>query len=180
MPQGDLGPHRETVARSVVFEHLAPAELDLVVAHCRLVEVERGRTVLVEGRHGDGLYIILEGQMEFFLPQRDDPQVKRPSRMRLNVLGPGRCFGEYGIIDHRPCSASAQALEPTRLCFLRREDFQRIVEQHDRLGRIVFANLLRFLVTRLRQKDEELDLTLLVSAPAGAPGEDPHPSLRKP
>jgi hypothetical protein len=57
--------------------------------------------------------------------------------------------------------APARALTPARLCFLPKADFRRIVEQNDRIGRIVNANLLRFLVSRLRGKDKELDLIIL-------------------
>ena len=78
------------------------------------------------------------------------------------MLGPGRCFGEYGLIDDQPSSASAQAMTASRLCFLPTEDFRRIVNGNDRMGRIIYADLLRFLVNRLRAKDKELDLVMFV------------------
>jgi CRP-like cAMP-binding protein len=86
---------------------------------------------------------------------------RRPSRIHLNRLGPGRCFGEYGVIDDQPSSASAQAVTPSRLCLLTRADFRGIAEEHDRIGKTVYANLLRFLIRRLRSKDKELDLIML-------------------
>ena len=121
--------------------------------------------ILTEGLPSDGLYIILEGQVEFFLPEHAGGGLRRPSRVRLNVLGPGRCFGEYGVIDDRPASASAQALAPARLCFLPKAEFRRIIAQDDRIGKVVIFNLLRFLVGRLRGKDRELDLVLLEDGP---------------
>ena len=96
-----------------------------------------------------------------FLPERAGSGAHRPSRIRLNRLGPGRCLGEYGVIDDQPSSASADALTPAKLCFLSKAEFRRLVERHDRLGRIVYANLLRYLVSRLRSKDKELDIFLL-------------------
>ena len=65
------------------------------------------------------------------------------------------------MIDDQPSSASAEALAPAKLCFLSKAEFRRLVERHDRLGRIVYANLLRYLVSRLRSKDKELDIFLL-------------------
>jgi CRP-like cAMP-binding protein len=160
-----LDRYRRTLTESVVFAQLSPAELDLVMASCRVVDVGAGQTVLTEGRKGGGLYIILEGSVEFFLPERSVAGVRRPSRIRLNVLGEGRCFGEYGLIDDQSSSASALALTASRLCVLATTDFRRIVEQNDRIGKIVYANLLRFLVNRLRSKDKELDLILFVDEP---------------
>lgn len=152
--------YRKTLVESVVLAQLSPAELDLIMGSCRLVDVPAGQTVLSEGRKGGGLYIILEGDIEFFLPDHSAAGARRPSRVRLNVLGPGRCFGEYGVIDDQPSSASAQALTAARLCVLATSDLRRIVDENDRIGKIIYANLLRFLVSRLRAKDKELDLVL--------------------
>jgi CRP-like cAMP-binding protein len=157
----DLDRYRRVVAESVVFAHLSPADVDLFLGSCRLVDADAGHLLVSEGRPSEGLYIILEGEIEFFLPARTQGRLRRASPVRLNVLGPGRCFGEYGVVDDQPTSASARALTPARLCFLPKADFRRVVEQSDRIGRIVNGNLLRFLVGRLRGKDKEVDLIIL-------------------
>jgi len=157
--------YRSTLAGSVVFADLGPAELDQIVAAGRVIDAPRGQVLLTEGRKGDGLYVILEGEIEFFLPERSPAGARRPSRVRLNVLGPGRCFGEYGLIDDQPSSASALALTAARLCVLGTADFHRVVHANDRIGRTIYANLLRFLVGRLRAKDRELDLILFADGP---------------
>ena len=162
-----LDRYRRTLAESVVFAGLDREALDIVMASCRMVDASPGQLVLSEGAPGGGLYVILEGEVEFFLPEELAAGGRRPTRVRLNVLGPGRCFGEYGLIDDQPSSASAQALTATRLCMLSTTEFRRIVEHNDRLGKIVYANLLRFLVGRLRAKDRELDLILFVDDPKG-------------
>jgi CRP-like cAMP-binding protein len=159
--------YRTILAESVVFAQLSPAELDVIIAACELVDVSPGQTLLSEGRKGEGLYVILDGEIEFFLPERSVEGLRRPTRVRLNMLGAGRCFGEYGVIDDKPSSASAQALTAARLCLLATGEMRRIVEQNDRIGKIVYANLLRFLVARLRAKDRELDLLLFVDEPSG-------------
>ena len=165
MSTNDLRRYREMIANSVVFEQLKPGDVDLILSSCQLLDVGAAGFILTEGLPTDGLYIILEGQVEFFLPEHAGGRLRRPSRVRLNVLGPGRCFGEYGVIDDRPASASAQAVVPTRLSFLPKVEFRRIIAQNDRIGKIVIFNLLRFPVGRLRGKDKELDLVLLEDRP---------------
>ena len=157
----DLNKYRAILSRSVVFQQLDPAELDPVLAAARVIARAPGELVLSEGTPGDGLYIVLEGEIEVFLPERAASGARRPTRVRLNRLGPGRCLGEYGVIDDQPSSASAVALTAARLCFLPKAAFRRLVEHHDRVGRIVYANLLRYLVSRLRGKDQELDVVIL-------------------
>lgn len=166
MTGDDLQRYRKNLAESVVFERLSPAELDLIIASCRLVDAEVGHMLLSEGKKGEGLYIVLEGEIEVFLPEHvAGGTMRRASRIRLNRLGPGRCLGEYGLIDDQPSSASAQAVTPARLCLLTQADFRGITEEHDRIGKTVYANLLRFLIGRLRSKDKELDLILLTEEP---------------
>jgi CRP-like cAMP-binding protein len=161
MTEPSLAPYRGVLAASVVFEGLPEEDLDAVLARCRLLDVRAGEIVLDEGQPVSGLYVILEGRVEFFLPEHGPSGRRRATRVRLNVLGPGRCFGEYSLVDEKPSSASAQAQMAGRLCLLAGPDFHRLTEQHDRLGKLVYRNLLRFLVSRLRSKDQELDVFLL-------------------
>ena len=161
----DRSSDRGILAGSVVFQHVAPADIDLVLGSGQLIDAKPGQLLLSEGTPGDGLYVILEGQIEVFLPERGASGVHRPTRVHLNRLGPGRCFGEYGVVDDQPSSASVAALTPAKLCFLPTAAFRRLLERNDHIGRIVYGNLLRFLISRLRSKDKELDLIVLDDKP---------------
>jgi CRP-like cAMP-binding protein len=154
----DLAPYRSILADSVVFQRLPPTSLDVVLAACEPLETTPGQLILTEGMAGDGVYVVLEGEVEIFLPQQGGGGVWRPSQIRLNRLGPGRCFGEYGALDDQPSSASARALGAAKLALVPTAKFRELLEQQDAIGRVVYANLLRFLVDRLRSKDRELDL----------------------
>lgn len=152
---------RAILASSVVFQGLSPTDLDPVLSASEVITRKPRELILREGTVGDGLYVVLEGEIEVFLPERTASGAHRPTRILLNRLGPGRCLGEYGVIDDRPTSASAAALTAARLCFLPKAEFRKLVDRHDRIGRIVYGNLLRYLVSRLRGKDKELDIILL-------------------
>jgi CRP-like cAMP-binding protein len=144
---------RAILAGSVVFRGLAPEEFDRLIAIAHLADDGPGRLVLSEGTPGDGLYVVLEGEVEVFLPRGGT--VARPTEVRLGRLGAGRCLGEYGVIDDQPSSASARTATRTRLCFFSTVELRRLLERDDRLAKCVYANLLRFLVDRLRRKDRE-------------------------
>ena len=157
----NLDSYRTILAGSVVFKGLTAPDLDAVLSAAELLPRKPKDLILSEGSPTDGLYVVLEGEVEVFLPERAGSGAHRPSRVRLNRLGPGRCLGEYGLIDDQPSSASVEALASVELCFLSKAQFRRLVERHDRVGRIIYANLLRYLITRLRGKDKELDILLL-------------------
>jgi CRP-like cAMP-binding protein len=152
---------RAILAGSVVFHGLSPEDLEPVLTPSEVITRKPREVVVHEGTVGDGLYIVLEGEIEVFLPERAAGGGQRATRIRLNRLGPGRCLGEYGVIDDQPASASAAAVTASRLWFLPKAEFRKLVERHDRVGRIVYGNLLRYLVSRLRGKDKELDIVLL-------------------
>jgi CRP-like cAMP-binding protein len=157
----DVTSYRAVVAASVVFDGVGGADLERILSRCQLVTPKPGDLILSEGTPGDGVYIVLEGQVEVFLPAGVGGGGRRPTRIRLATLGPGRCLGEYGVIDEQSSSASAVALSPAKLCFLPKAQFRALVGENDHLGRIVYANLLRYLISRLRSKDRELDTVLL-------------------
>src|SRR5262245_18124891 len=157
----DASADRATLANSVVFQHVSPTDLDAVAAVSQVVTRRPGELILTEGTPGDGLYIVLEEEVEVFMPERAPGGGLRASRVRLNRLGPGRCLGEYGVIDDRLRSASAAALTASRLCFVPNTAFRKLEDRDDRFARVVYANLLGYLIGRLRGKDKELDLILL-------------------
>ena len=144
---------RAILAGSVVFRGLAPDEFDPLLAIAHLADEAPGRLILSEGTPGDGLYVVLDGEVEVFLPRGGT--VARPTEVRLARLGTGRCLGEYEIIDEQPSSASARTATRTRLCFFPKTELRRLLERDDRVAKRVYANLLRFLVERLRRKDRE-------------------------
>src|SRR4029077_689443 len=127
------------------------------------VEVGGGAAVPAEGTRGPGLYVVLEGLVEIFLPDGAGPRIRRATEVHLNTLGPGRCLGEYSLIDEPSTSAAARSMTAARLFFLSREEFRGIAEGDARVGKVIYLNLLRFLISRLRAKDEELDLFMMGS-----------------
>jgi CRP-like cAMP-binding protein len=150
--------YRHILAGSVVFEHLPPAALDHIIARGLLVEAAPLEMLLAEGARGPGLYVVLEGLVEVFLPDAVGTRSRRPSEVHLNTLGPGRCLGEYSLIDEHATSAAARSVHGAKLFFLSREEFRSIAEGDARVGKVIYLNLLHFLIKRLRAKDEELDM----------------------
>jgi len=161
----EVASYRATIAGSVLFKGVSEAAFERVLAASSLLTASPGTLILTEGTPGDGRYIVLVGEIEVFLPARGGTGAHRPTRIRLARLGVGRCLGEYGVIDDQPSSASAAALTPTKLCFVPKARFRALAEGDDHFGRIVYANLLRYLVSRLRGKDKELDVVLLSDRP---------------
>ncbi len=81
---------------------------DMAIApDCNIRLFAASETIFTEGSAADKAYIIESGYVEIFVGSGHDS-------IQLNVLGQGDIFGEMGIIDASPRSASAKALSPCR------------------------------------------------------------------
>lgn len=86
------------------------------------VEVPPGTVVIREGEVGQGLFVILLGEVEVV---RGEGGMEEQSLARL---GAGDLFGEMSLIEDKPTNATVRALVPTTILFLGREYFQRLVQ----------------------------------------------------
>ena len=149
------------LSTATVTQGLEPADLEPLLQQATVETVPQGWMVLAEGQHGKALYVVLSGQLKVMLlalDHKDHPN--RVQDIQLSTLKPGDCFGEYSLIDSEPASATVIAAEPTELLKITGKDFKVVAAHHDRLAKIVYCNLLRVLVRRLRKKDREIDLNL--------------------
>jgi CRP/FNR family cyclic AMP-dependent transcriptional regulator len=70
----------------------------------------------------------------------------------LTILGPGEFFGEMGLIDDAPRSASVIAIEPCELLAITRRDFKKCLAENFEMSMAVMRGLVR----RLREADRKI------------------------
>jgi len=96
----------------------------------------------------DALYVVLKGRVRV--------SKKTPSgrEVTLTYLGQGDFFGEMGLIDRQPRSATIVTVEPSMLLALSMENFQSLLKDNPHIS----LNLLRVLSHRLRENSRETAL----------------------
>jgi len=104
-----------------------------------------GESIFWEGDRSDLAYLIKSGQVEILKNGPDGP-------FRLAILGEGDVFGEMGLVDDRPRSAGARALQPVFATAVDREEFIRLLLYRPR----EIVGVLRTLFERLRMMNELL------------------------
>ena len=119
-------------------------------------QFDKGAEILREGAVGLGLFLLSAGRVEVF-------KTEGGRRRRLAVLGPGDVLGEMALIDEKPRSASAVALEDTSALLLSRDSFRTVVKKSPEVAWALVPELAQ----RLRQADENL---VAAEAPAGDAG----------
>ncbi|GIS54403.1 hypothetical protein Ct9H90mP29_14450 [bacterium] len=93
------------------------------------------------------MYVILDGAVEI-----KDPE----SGTIFASLETGDFFGELALLDEEPRSASAHAIQPSRLIGFFRTDLLTLMKIYPELGNKIMLNLARVLGERLRKTNEEL------------------------
>lgn len=146
-----------------VFKHLSHEELGLLSQYAHRVPFKLSDTIVHEGDVGADFYIVMRGTLKVFLPQEMAGGVAtRVSDVKLNILREGDCFGEYSMIDKSPASASIVALSDGELMRIAGADFEHVLATHDRLAKVFYRNVLHILIKRLRMREKEYDLLLVV------------------
>ena len=106
----------------------------------------RGATVMVAGDQTDSLYIILSGRLKVMMSDAEGKEVI------LSILGPGEFFGEMGLIDDSPRSASVVGIEPCELLAIAKRDFNKCLAENFEMAMAVMRGLVR----RLREADRKI------------------------
>jgi MFS family permease len=114
-----LGPTVEALARSPIFQGATRASLEMLASALTGVRVEPGRFVIREGEPATEFYVVNEGRLTV---QTGDGAV-------LSSLGPGDHFGEVGILDGIPRTASVRAETTSSLFRIDAADFLGVVNK---------------------------------------------------
>lgn len=135
-----------------IFEALSVERLVPIARVAVFRKVPRGSAVLHAGDRTDFVYFILSGVLKVLVSDEEGREVI------LSNLGPGEFFGEMGVLDDNPRSATVVANTPCELIVISKADFKRcLAENFD-----VSLYIMRSLVKRLRSADRKIESLALM------------------
>ncbi len=144
--------HLRMLRNVPLFAVLDEPELNALAGVMTRRAVPRNRTVLQAGDPTDSLYIILTGRTRV---QMSDDEGKE---VILASLGPGDFFGEMGLMDEEPRSASVLTTEACEFIVITKDDFKAIFKDNFDLAMVI----MRGLVKRLREADRKIESLALL------------------
>ena len=112
----------------------------------------RGSYVIRAGEETDSLYIILAGKAKVLIPDDDGNEVI------LSVIGPNEFFGEMGLLDDQPRSASVETMEPCEMLRISRTAFLACLKDNFDAALVIIRNL----VKRLSEADRKIESLALI------------------
>jgi CRP/FNR family transcriptional regulator, cyclic AMP receptor protein len=115
-------------------------------AMVRKTKRRRGEWVFVHGDPADSIYLLQKGRMKITALSEDGHEVVH------QILGPGQIFGDTSTILGIARTTSAQALETSLLCEIRRKDFESLLAAYPELS----LQLLKSVGLRLKKAEAQL------------------------
>lgn len=135
-----------------MFASFPDESLRLLATLVTRKSVTRGTTIMVAGDPTDSLYIVISGRLKVMMSDAEGKEVI------LAILGSGEFFGEMGLIDDAPRSASVVSIESCELLCVTKRDFKRCLAENFEMSMAV----MRGLVKRLREADRKINSLALL------------------
>lgn len=128
------------VKKSPIFSEVNTEDLRIVAREMEEASYFAGDRIFNIDEYGDHMYIIEHGKVGISLQP-----TKNPTEF-IAALSAGECFGEMNLLDELPRSASAHALEDTKLLSLEKTKFKALIINYPQLS----MGMLKGLSLRLR------------------------------
>lgn len=138
------------------FMRLSHEEAAVVLDYMQPGSMPVGLTFIRQGdeEFNDFMMLILQGDVAV---EAKDPRTLGTST--LTVLGPGSLIGEMALLDGEPRYASCTASTEVLFARLRREDFQRLLQEQPVIGNKLLLAIAFRLTARLRDTTDKLKVT---------------------
>jgi CRP/FNR family transcriptional regulator/CRP/FNR family cyclic AMP-dependent transcriptional regulator len=144
------------LARVPLFASLNPVLLNELAGKLTPRSYRRGEVIFHQDDPGSAMHLVRSGQVKIATTSPEGEEVI------MAIMKDREFFGELSLLDDKPRSANAVAMEPTQTLTLRRDDFMDMLGRHPEM----VAGVLASLSERLRRTDELLEDAVFLDLPA--------------
>ncbi len=156
MAEDERDIRRKALLSSSLFQAMRPEELDGILRLATERRFRRGQTIFQKDDPGSYMMAVLSGRVRIGAISLEGKEIT------LNMIDAGEVFGEIALLDGKPRSADATAIEDSHLLVIERRHFVPYLEGDKDLA----LRLLAVLCERLRQTSETLGDFVMFDLPA--------------
>jgi PPM family protein phosphatase len=135
----------EILRRIPLFQHMTYKELLALLGIARGRQFSKAQVVIQEGQPGDELFVLFRGSVDV-----------RKGGLSIAQLRAGGHFGEMGLVDQAPRSATVVALEDTSAVSIDREGLLKLMRRDSLLAVKLLWSFVQVLSERLRHTNDAL------------------------
>jgi CRP/FNR family cyclic AMP-dependent transcriptional regulator len=139
----------EFLHKVTLFQDLDGPTLLTLTSLLVVKKIRAGDMIFREMDKSDALYVLEQGRVVVSKHVHGDVDIV------ITRFHPGDFFGEMGLFDAGPRSASAQAELDSILWMLRRDAFHQIMSEHADIGAKICYRLVGVFIQRLRATNEQ-------------------------
>lgn len=136
-----------------VFGGLPEEDLRALIAYGVTAHYAAGKTIFQKDDPGESMMVVLAGQVKISNYSADGKEAV------LNFIEPGQVFGEIALLDGKPRTADAAAMEPTELFVLRRRELLPFLEARPHAA----IRLIEVLCAKLRHTTQMVEDVMLLN-----------------
>ena len=141
----DAHSRMEALRKIPLFRHLTYKEQTAVLSLATTRSFGPGEEIFLEGERGEELFVVIAGRVAI-----------ENAGVEIAELRPGGHFGEMGLIDNAPRSATVRATESTRVMVIARPDLMNLMRRESILAVKLLWSFVQVLSDRLRLTNSEL------------------------
>ena len=151
----------QILAASPIFQGLSPAQIERIADCAQVERHQKGDTVIREGDHGEGMYILTAGKVQVSRTvtlSLSRTHVGEAEKSFLEMDASGHpAFGEMALLeDNSLRGATITAVTDIELLEILQSDFDKLCEEDPLLGYRVLRNMASQLSARLRRTNQDV------------------------
>jgi CRP/FNR family transcriptional regulator, cyclic AMP receptor protein len=132
-----------TLEKLGFFEGLPPEYLKPLVGVAKVIEVKAGEIIFNEGQNSPNIYSLIEGKVAL------ETWVAGRGATIIQTVGPGKLLGWTPLLTQGLMTATARAVEPSRLVAINAIQAQEACAQNPKLGMEIMRRTALALAKRL-------------------------------
>ena len=140
----------DVLKRIQIFDGLSNRELRNFARISYQRTYAENETIVIEGQDSAGMYVILDGTVKV------TRKVEDGTTITLKTLENGTFFGDVGLLDNAPRTATVTAIRSSRIIGFFRPELLTLIESDPKLASKVIFVLAKVLASRLRFTNQEL------------------------
>ena len=141
----DVEGKTEILRRIPLFQHMTYKELLAILGIARGRQFEKGQNIIQEGEQGDELFVLFRGGVDVM-----------KSGVKIAQLKTGGHFGEMGLVDQAPRSATVVAAEDTSAISIDRESLLKLMRRDSLPAVKLLWSFVQVMSERLRNTNDAL------------------------
>jgi CRP-like cAMP-binding protein len=158
--EDDIMDISKAIADTYIFETLNPEELSKVVDVMSEVSFKRGDIIMQEGREGDTMYILAEGEVgvtKSLTMKFAEDDYREAEKVLTRLHAENRViFGEMALIVKDKRSATVVAGSDCSLIEIHRDDFLELIQGQPDMGVKILYKIAELLVNRIKESSQDV------------------------